>query len=200
MNRKKGPLIISSAEIRKSAAALMDDYEVMGKVPPDVERLIELAWDYDTDLHTGLYEAIKISGYINCESKKLIVDRDFFVEEPIQFRFLLAQFAGQVWLFSHILIEIKPVYLGEWETYISSLSEQERELRKSEVDLFARLILVPTKTLHTVLASGKVKSDKPEEQLSSIFQVEKWVINERLKDENLDLKRTSTKRIQKKNE
>lgn len=200
MKKRKGPLIITSAEIRKSAAALVDEYDIMNKVPPDVEKLIDLVWDFDLDLHTGLNEAIKINGYIHCESKKLIVDRDFFVDEPIQFRFLLAQFAGQVWLFSHILIDIKPGYLGEWETYISSFSEQERELRKSEIDLFARFILVPTKTLDSVLASGKVKSGKRTELLSEIFQVEKQVINERLKDENLYTKRTSTKRPRKKKE
>jgi hypothetical protein len=140
-------------EIWDSAENIRTEYCPAGKLPIDVERIVEFDLGLDIEPMHDLLREADMDAYLRSDLTGIIVDYDRYMEARFanRMRFSFAHELGHLYLHKNLYASISFNSAEEWHDILQSLPESEYKNFEYQANEFAGRLLVPRNELFNEL-------------------------------------------------
>jgi len=137
-------------EIWDCAEGVRNRYWSAGKLPVDVEHIVESELKLYIDPKHGLLQATDMEAYLRSDLTGIVVDYDHYMDEKFanRMRFSFAHELGHYFLHRDIYAVAVFESTEEWKQILQSLPETEYRNFEYQVNEFAGRLLVPREDLN----------------------------------------------------
>jgi hypothetical protein len=143
-------------EIWDCVETVRNQYWSAGKLPVDVEHIVEFELKLYIDPKYGLLQATDMEAYLRSDLAGIVVDHDHYMDEKFanRMRFSFAHELGHFFLHKYMYDAVSFESSDEWKTIIQSIPEMEYGRFEYQANEFAGRLLVPREDLHHEIDSS----------------------------------------------
>ncbi len=136
---------IRREEIWDCAEGIRNQYWPTGKLPVDVEAIVEITLRLDIEPVPGLYQQIDTEAYLRSDLAGIIVDHEHYMNEKYanRMRFSFAHELGHLFLHKDFYTRFVFESAVEWKDILLNLPDADYKYFEYQANEFAGRLLVP---------------------------------------------------------
>ena len=192
---------LSYTDIQREAARVAASHNPSGRLPVDIEEIIDVDYGINIMPRQGLMDRFQIDAYITHDLTEIVVDRRIYDQRPPnRYRFSLAHEFAHLILHPGVYGNMSFSTPDEWKQAMDRLGATDYSWLEWHANAFAGLLLVPpdplranVELLRQQIASGGLNPDQLDVQsadrmlriLGQTFAVSTAVIRRRIEKDEL---------------
>jgi Zn-dependent peptidase ImmA (M78 family) len=136
-------------EIRDCAEAVRNRFWSAGKLPVNVEAIVEFKLKLDIEPEHNLMQQTDMEAYLRSDLAGIVVDHDHYMDEKFanRMRFSFAHELGHFFLHRDFYTTVVFESAAEWKEILQSMSEEDYSRFEYQANEFAGRLLVPREDL-----------------------------------------------------